>query len=222
MSTVYMTEVEQIELVKKWWKRHHRVIVSTLSVILLVVSVGRYWQWHQHKHIEDASNAYEHLMVAFSSQDSESVQAYAHQLVSHYSGTVYADTARLIQAKLSLTEGDYAPAKLALQAVADHSKFDVLADVARLRLARILIHEKAYESALQELSRVKSANYSSLRTELRGDIFYAQSKLQKAQHEYQAAKSDTEKSGINNVFLEMKRHNLRASSQPVQTAHSLS
>jgi predicted negative regulator of RcsB-dependent stress response len=222
MSTVYMTEVEQIEMLKKWWKRHHRVFVTTLSVVLLLISGGRYWQWHQHKHLEDASNAYEHLMVAFSSQDSESVQAYAQQLVSHYSDTVYADTARLIQVKLFLAAGEYVQAKLTLQAVTDHSKFDVLADVARLRLARILIFEKAYDSALKELDRVKNSNYSSLRTELRGDIFYAQSKLKKADHEYQEAKSDTEKSGINNVFLEMKRHNLRVSSTPVQTVHSLS
>lgn len=222
MSTVYMTEVEQIELIKKWWKRYHRVIVTSLSVILLLVSAGRYWQWHQQKHTEDASNAYEHLMVAFSGQDSEAVQAYAQQLVTHYSKTVYADTARLIQAKLFLTSGDYAQAKQALESVADHSNFIVLADVARLRLARILLHEKAYDSALKQLKLVKGTNYASLRTELRGDIYYAQNKLQKARREYQAAKSDIEKSGVSSVFLEMKQHNLHASSSPVHTAHSLS
>jgi predicted negative regulator of RcsB-dependent stress response len=222
MSTVYMTEVEQIELLKKWWKRYHRIIVTTLSTVLLLVSAARYWQWHHHKHIEDASNAYEHLMVAFSNQDSESVQAYSQQLVSHYSGTVYADTARLIQAKLFLTRNDYAQAKLALQQVADHSKFLVLADVARLRLARILIYEKAYTAALTQLKQVKSPSYASVRTELRGDIYYAQSKLQKAQHAYQAAQSHAEESGVNNGFLEMKQHNLRASAPTVSTAHSLS
>lgn len=220
MSTVYMTEVEQIELIKKWWKRYQRVIVTSLSIILLLASAGRYWQWHHHKHLEDASNAFEHLMVAFSNQESESVQAYAQQLVSHYSGTVYADAARLVQAKLSLTAEDYAQAKLSLQQVADHSKFLVLADLARLRLARILIYEKSYVAALHELKQIKSPNYVSLRKELRGDIYYAQSQLQKAQHAYRAAKSDAEKSGINNLFLEMKRHNLRASSG--QPRYSLS
>lgn len=216
MSTIYMTEVEQIELLKKWWKRYHRVIITSLSVLLLVFSGVRYWQWHQQKHAEDASNAYEHLMVAFSSEDSESVQAYAQQLVSQYGGTVYADTARLIQAKLALSSGDFAKAKLGLQAVADHSKFDILADLARLRLARILIYEKAYTAALRELDRVKNSHYASLQTELRGDIYYAQSNLQKARKEYQHAKADIEKSGVNNLFLEMKQHNLRIAT--VQTA----
>ncbi len=225
MSSVYMTEVEQIEMIKKWWKRYHQIILTSLSVLLLLISGARYWQWHQQKRAEDASNAYEHLMVAFSGQDSESIQAYAQQLVSQYSGTVYADTARLIQAKLALSSGDYAAAKLALQAVAAHSKFDILADVAHLRLARILIYEKSYDAALQELERVKNTNYLSLRTELRGDIYYAQGKFSEAQHEYQSAKTEVEKSGINNLFLEMKQQNVLIalhSLTPIHTAHALS
>lgn len=221
MSTVYMTEIEQIEFLKKWWKRYHRVILTSLSVLLLMFSGVRYWQWHQQKRSEDASNAYEHLMVAFSSEDSESVQAYAQQLVRDYADTVYADTARLIQAKLALGTGEYAKAKLGLQEVADHSKFDVLADLARLRLARILIYEKAYKAALHELDRIKNTHYASIQTELRGDIYYAQSNLPKAKREYQHAKADIEKSGVNNLFLEMKQHNLRAASN-IQTSHSVS
>lgn len=208
MSSVYLTEVEQIELIKKWWKRYQQVIVTGLSVLLLLLSGARYWQWHQEKRAEDASNAYEHLMVAFSSQNAESIQAYAHQLLNQYSGTVYADTARLIQAKLALSAGDYASAKVSLQEVASHSKFDILAEVAHLRIARILIYEKSYDAALQELERVKNTNYLSLCTELRGDIYYAQGKFQEAHREYQIAKAEIEKSGIHNLFLEMKQKNV--------------
>lgn len=225
MSSVYMTEVEQIEMIKTWWKRHHRVIIISLSIILLLTSGARYWQWHQEKRTEDASNAYEHLMVAFSSKDSESIQAYAQQLVTHYSGTVYADTARLLQAKLALSEDDLVQAKAKLKEVAAQSKFAILADVARIRLARILLHEKEYAAALQELDAVKSTNYVALQSELRGDIYYAQGKFQQAHQAYQLAKTDIEKSGINNLFLEMKQQNVQValhSSTPVHTAHALS
>ena len=222
MSIFYMTEIEQIELLKKWWKRHHNTVITVTSLILLLISGLRYWQWHHRKYIENASNAYEHLMVAFSNQDYDSVQSFANQLTSRYSNTVYADTARLVQAKLSLSAGDYSKAKVALQEVADHSKFDVLADVSRLRLARILIYETAYDSALQELDRMKNSHYSSLQAELRGDILLAQSKVPQAEQAYQSAKAEIEKSGVTNAFLEMKRHNLRASLTPVQTAHTLS
>lgn len=222
MSTGYLTEVEQIELFKNWWKRHAKLISTVLTLVLVLIAGGRYWQWHQHKHMEDASNAYEHLMVAFSSQGPETVHAYVDQLVSHYSDTVYATTAQLIQAKLYVSAEDYVQAKRVLQVVADQSKFDVLADVARLRLARIMIYEKNYKLALQELDRVKTSSYQALARELRGDVFYVQNKIKKADAAYQAAKTDIEKSGVNNVFLEMKRHNLRVASAPVQTEHLLS
>lgn len=225
MSSIYMTEVEQIELIKKWWKQYQQIILTSISVILLIISGARYWQWHHHKRVEDASNAYEHLMVAFSSQDTESIQAYAQQLVSRYSGTVYADTARLIQAKLAVSAGNYAEAKQALQAVTTHSKLEILVDVAHLRMARILIYEKAYDAALAELDQVKNSNYLSLRSELRGDIYYAQGHYQKAQQAYQIAKSEVEKSGMSNLFLEMKQQNVLVAlheATPVHTAHAMS
>lgn len=225
MSSVYMTEVEQIEMIKTWWKRYHRVVIISLSVILFLISGARYWQWHQQKRTEDASNAYEHLMVAFSSKDSESVQAYAQQLVTHYSGTVYADTARLLQAKLAVSEDDLAQAKTKLKEVATWSKFAILADVARIRLARILLHEKDYNAALQQLDAVKNTHYVALQSELRGDIYYAQGKFQQAKQAYRVAETDIEKSGINNLFLEMKQQNVQValhSSTPVHPARALS
>ena len=49
--TVYMTETEQWEAIKKWWQRHgHRISVA-LSVILLIVTGYQYWNWHQDKTI---------------------------------------------------------------------------------------------------------------------------------------------------------------------------
>lgn len=225
MSTVYMTEVEQLEVLKRWWKRYQQVILTGLTVVLLLVSGVRYWQWHQQKVTEQASNAYEHLMMAFSSQDAEAVSAYAQQLVTQYSGTIYADTAHLIRAKLALATGKYADAKQALQAVAVHSKFTILADVARLRLARVFMYEKAYDAALQQLELVKNINYVALRTELRGDIYFAMGKLKAAKHEYQVAQASIEKTGVNNLFLEMKQHDVLIAmhaATPVHTAHALS
>ncbi|HVT62738.1 MAG TPA: tetratricopeptide repeat protein, partial [Legionellaceae bacterium] len=96
MSSVYMTETEQIEILKKWWKKYNQIVLITISIALLVISGLRYWHWHREKISEQASNAYEHLMVAFSNQDDKSVRSYAHQLMTHYAGTVYADTARLL------------------------------------------------------------------------------------------------------------------------------
>ncbi len=224
MSSVYLTETEQIELLKKWWKRYHRIVIIALSLVLLATSGLKYWHWHRQKVSEQASNAYEHLMVAFSNQDNKSARSYVHQLATQYPGTVYADTARLIQAKLDVTSGHYDKARIALLDVATHSKFKVLVDIARLRLARVLAYEKSYPAALQELAQVSDGSYDALRAELRGDIYYAMGQLQQAQDEYQTAKKDVEKSGINNLFLDMKQHQLLAviQSKSGHIVHALS
>ncbi|PJD93962.1 MAG: hypothetical protein CK424_00970 [Legionella sp.] len=205
-----MTETEQIELLKKWWKRYHNIVIVTLSIILLAASGAKYWHWHRQTVSEQASNAYEHLMVAFSNQDFKSARSYTNQLMTQYPGTVYADTAQLIQAKLDVTSGHYAKARVVLHKVATHSKFKVLVDIARLRLARVLAYEKSYDTALHELAQITDANYEALRAELRGDIYYAMGKLEQAQSDYQTAKKDMEKSGIINPFLDMKQHELLA------------
>lgn len=225
MSTVYMTEEEQIEALKAWWKRYQRIVIIAVSVILLAVSGWKYWHWHQQKMTEQASTAYEHLMTAFSNQDTKAVRSYAQQLTSHYPGTVYADTAYLMQAKLDIAAGQDAQARQSLSQVAAHSKFAILSDVARLRLARVLAYEKSYEEALKTLDNVRSPNFDVSRSELRGDIYHAMGKYQEALDAYQMAKENAQQSGIGHPFLEMKQQDLLAviqSSTGVRNAHALS
>lgn len=223
--TIYMTETEQIEILKTWWKRYQNVVFIGVSVFLLSFSGVKYWYWHQQKVSEQASTAYEHLMGAVSAHDNKAVRSYTHQLIESFPGTVYSDTAHLIQARVETTAGHYIKAKAALKEVITHSKFKAFVDVARLRLARILAFEQSYDLALQELDNVKDATYQAVQAELRGDIFYAKGQLELAASEYQSAKTGTEKSGIGNLFLDMKQHDVLAVIKPatsVQSAHAIS
>src|SRR5674476_375388 len=102
--SVYMTEQEQLEAIKKWWQRYSNVITIVASVILLMVAGYKYWNWHQEKINQEASNSYEHLMFSFSNQDNKGVRAHANQLLNEYGQTVYADAARLTLAKLFVAQ----------------------------------------------------------------------------------------------------------------------
>jgi predicted negative regulator of RcsB-dependent stress response len=120
--SVYMTEAEQLAAIKKWWQRYSNIITVVLSLVLLAASGYKYWTWHQEKVTQQASGAYEHLMLALSNQDNKGIRAYANQLLNDYGQTVYADAAHMMLAKLYAGRGKYAQALKELDYVATHSK----------------------------------------------------------------------------------------------------
>jgi predicted negative regulator of RcsB-dependent stress response len=211
--SVYMTEEEQIAAIKNWWNKYSTIVTLILSLILVVAAGYRYWNWHQEKISTQASTAYEHLMLAFSNQDDRGIQAYSKQLMTNYKHTVYADAARLSLAKLQITSEDYTQAKKNLDYVATHSKMPALKQIAKLRLARLLTAEKAYDKALAELSTVIDKAYTPVVKELKGDIFAAKGQYQEAIQSYKEAISGVRINGMGNLFLEMKTNELAALSQ---------
>lgn len=208
--SVYMTEAEQVVLIKNWWKRYNGIITVLLSLVLLVLAGFKYWHWHQAKVTEQASNHYERLMLSFSNQDYKSVRSYANQLVTNYSDSVYADAARLVLAKLDVTHEHYKRARVRLEEVAAHSKMKALADVARIRLARLWAEDKSYDKALAELAAVTDSAYLPVVNELRGDIYSVTGQYQQAATYYHKAIEEVQKDGMGNMFLEMKSNELLA------------
>lgn len=214
--SVYMTEEEQLQAIKKWWKKYSNIITVILSIILLCISGYKYWNWHQQKVNQQASNAYEHLMLAFSNQDSKGVRSYASLLLKDYNDTVYSDAARLTLAKLYILREKYPQAKQELEYVATHSKMTALQQVAQIRLARLLAAAKSYDKALAELEKVADTTYMPVINELRGDIYVATGKYQEAVLSYRQAISEAQKHGMGNLFLEMKTNELAAMTQSMK------
>jgi predicted negative regulator of RcsB-dependent stress response len=217
--SVYMTEAEQIEVIKKWWKRNQNVVTVILSVILLVFSGVKYWNWHQDKINQQASNAYEHMMFAFSSQDNKSIRAYAKQLLSEYKNTIYADVAHLTLAKLYVSQDKYPKAEEELKKVANDSKMSTLKQIAKIRLARILAANKSYEQALSELNQVDNTAFTPVVSELKGDIYAATGQYQQAVLAYRKAINEVQTQGMGNLFLEMKTNEVLAMTQSLNSAN---
>ncbi len=215
--SVYMTEAEQIEAIKKWWNKYNGLITVALSIVLLAIAGFKYWNWHEEKVGQQASNAYEHLMVAFSNQDNKSLRAYANQLITDYGNTVYADAARLALAKLYVVQEKYPKARDQLDYVANHSKMPALIDVAKIRLARLWTAEKSYDNALAELTKIQDTVYLPVVNELRGDIYAAKGQYQLAATAYRKAIVEVQTNGMGNLFLEMKSNELAALTQSMKT-----
>lgn len=208
--SVYMTEEEQLEAIKKWWKQHSSMILTVLSVVLLIIAGYRYWNWHKDTQKAQASTAYEHLMVALSNKDNKVVKAYANQLIENHNHTVYSDIAHLTLAKLYVAKDKYDEANNQLKIVASESTMPALKQVAKLRLARVQTMKQQYEDALNTLEKVDDNAYLVVINELKGDIYAKSGEYKKAISYYKLAMDEAKSHNMGNLFLEMKTNELEA------------
>ncbi|RUR16400.1 tetratricopeptide repeat protein [Legionella sp. km535] len=211
--SVYMTEDEQLEVIKKWWKRYGNLVTVFLSVILLCVAGYRYMHWHQDKLKQQASITYENMMVAFSNQNIKSVRSFANELIKDYDNTVYADVAHMTLAKIYVSKNKLDKARSELQKVAAGSEMNALKQIAKIRIARLMAAEKSYTNALNELSSIVDETYLPVINELKGDIYGATGQYQEAMHAYRLAIDEVKTNGMGNLFLEMKTNELAIKNQ---------
>jgi predicted negative regulator of RcsB-dependent stress response len=103
---------------------------------------------------------------------------------------------------------DKESAILYLKWVSDHASLAGHLELARLRQAKILVDEAKYEQALKLAIQSKSAGFSSLFAELRGDIFLAMDKKSDARTAYQMALIDLEEGEPRSALLQIKLDDL--------------
>jgi predicted negative regulator of RcsB-dependent stress response len=211
--SVYMTEEEQLETIKKWWARHGNLISVCLSLVILAIAGFRYTNWHHDKVTQQASVTYERMMYEYSNQQTKAVRSYANQLINEYGNTVYADAAHMTLAKIDISKDNLKAAKAELETVASKSKMPALKQIAKIRIARILAADKSYNDALKELSVVEDNAYLPVINELKGDIHSAKGQYLEAITAYRLAIDGVKSNGMVNLFLEMKTNELASKSE---------
>ena len=117
----------------------------------------------------------------------------------------------LVAARQSFEAGDLKTAKAQLSWAADKGK-DEIKDLARLRLAAVLLDEKAYDEALKQLESAHAAAFAARFLELKGDVLAAQGKKPEARTAYKAALDRGEghegRGGAGRELLRQKLDNL--------------
>lgn len=186
-------EQEQLDTIKAWWGQYGNLILMTLAAAALAFAAFQGWRYYQHQRAVEAATLYEQLDRARRDNDAKKVRDIAAQITDKHGGTPYAALAALAAARAAYGSGEVADAKSRLQWVIDSGKQTEMQDVARLRLAGILLDEKKFDEALKLLETQPGDSFSGLYANLRGDILYAQGKLAEARAAYQLAfdKSDT-------------------------------
>ena len=211
MATYDLEEQEKIDEIKTWWKQYGNRLINLLLAIVLVAAAWQAWNWYQRRQSGEASIIYSVLQQAAQAKDVARINATSGELLEKFPNSSYAPLGALISAKAMLEAGDAKAAKLQLAWVSTHGK-DEVRDLARLRLAAILLDEKAYDEALKSLDGSVSAGFEARFADTRGDVLLAQGKKTEAISAYQAAltrlteqeKSANDQGGsANSVFREV-------------------
>ncbi len=187
-----LQEQEQIEVLKDWWRKYGNLV--TWAAVTLIVGIAAIVGWRSYHAQQSAAAAtlYSQLDTADKANEAKKVQEIAAVLSGSHAGTQYASMAALRAAKSFVAANDLANARQRLQWVVDKAKDEEMRDVARLRLAGVLLDEKNFAEALKLLDAKHTAAFDGLYADLKGDIMAVQQRRAEARAAYQMAleKSD--------------------------------
>lgn len=181
-------EQEQLEELKAWWKLHGNLVTAIVVALALAVVAWQGWNWWQRKQSGEASNIYAAVQRATAQHDAKRARDLAGELIDKYTSTTYAPMAAMLSARAQAEAGDLKNARVQLQWAADNARDDALRDLARLRLAVLLVEEKSYDEAVKLLAaEPASASFAARFNDLRGDVLALQGKPAEARAAYEAA-----------------------------------
>ncbi len=193
MAVYDLEEQEQLEELKTWWKQYGNAVTIAITIVALAAAAWQGWNWWQRKQAAEAAAVYVGLEQAIGSQDAKKSRELAGALIEKYPGTAYAQMGALLSARAQVEFGDSKTAHAQLQWVVEHGIDAMAKDLARLRLAALLLDEKSYDEALRQLTTPPQAALNARFSEMKGDLLSVQGKKTEAATAYGAAIASLDK-----------------------------
>lgn len=181
------TEEQQLEEIRHWWKEHGRTVIAGVILGLGTVIGWTTWRNYQESTAEELSARYETIVTAAAVPDYEQVRDLTNALIAEHPKSSYAALSALIAAHAAYSNDDTTTAERLLNWAIDNvTSFDI-ANVARLRLAKIISAKGEFDQALSLLDAISAADFTALRLEGRGDVLGAKSDTSAAKAAYDEA-----------------------------------
>jgi predicted negative regulator of RcsB-dependent stress response len=182
-----LEEQEQVAELKAWWNQHGNLIVAAITAAALAFAGWQGWRWYERNQAAQAGALYDTIVRASRAGDAKALRDADGALLENYPRTMYASMGALIAARYYYEHNDAKGAKAQLDWVLEHARTDDFRDLARLRLAAILLDEKAYDQALKLLDEQHASAYDSQYAAAKGDVLVAKQQPNEARAAYRVA-----------------------------------
>lgn len=208
MAVYDLEEQDKIDDLKAWWDRWGNVVTTIAVVAALALAGVQGWRWWTAKQAEEASALFTGLSQAARANDLPKAKDATTQLEDRFAGTGYAPRAALVLAKMMFDSGDAAGARAQLQWVIDRADETELKEIARYRMAELLLNDRKYDEALAVLDAKHGDPFAALYADLRGDALAAAGRTADARAAYQLAYSKFDEKSPYRNYVQVKLESL--------------
>ena len=210
-----LSDLEREEQLRSFWRDNWLTIFGGIAIGLGAIAGWRYWQAHSARQAEQAEGAYTAVLTALGTDKRDEAVTRAASLRKEHPSSPYADQADLALARAAVERGELDEAAKRLRAVVDGSPDAELRQIARTRLARVLIAQSKPDEALALLDPAAAGAFAPHYHDIRGDAFTAKSDAAAARREYEAAlAADPEEKTLDRDYVALKRDSLPQVAEP--------
>lgn len=199
---------EQGEVVKRWLGENWLALVAGLAIGLGAIFGWQGWQARQATRAAEASRLYEQLRDALEQGEAAQAAELADTLAQDFAASPYDEQAALLLARHAATGADYEQAARRLRQVVDGNADEIMVQLARLRLARVLWAQGDSAAAIEQLDAGGAGQFAALFEELRGDILLSQGDRAAARQAYQRALEAGSEAAADRELLRQKLDSL--------------
>lgn len=205
-----LEEQEQLATLKAWWAKYGNLSTWVVIAGLAAYSGWNGWNYYQRNQAAQASVLFDELQTAVTAKDNAKVARVAGDIETKFGSTAYASLGALSAAKSFFDANDLKSAKAQLEWVVAHGN-DEHKNIASVRLAGVLLDEKAYDAALKALAVAALPQFKSSVEDRKGDILAAQNKLEEARTAYKAALEAADKNNPGRQLIQLKLESIGGS-----------
>ena len=201
----YLTEEEQVERLKQWWKENGRSIIAGVVIGLGIFGSWQGWRAYEVRQAEKGGRAYDAFAAeARSGNLDETLKAEA-VLRSGYADTAYANLAAFETAKQLVNSGRLDEAVERLAQIREKGSNVAIRELARIRLARVYMAQGALDEADRVLQGEVPSAYAAEIAMLQGDLARLRGDATGARSAYERALAQ---GGADREWLDLMLQNL--------------